>query len=37
MGEKLVEILDANFTKVIPLPKLNKTTLPTLNKAENDK
>lgn len=37
MGEKLVEILDANFTKEIPLPKLNKTTLPTLNKAENDK
>jgi len=37
MGEKLVEILDANFTKEIPLPKLSKTTLPTLNKAENDK
>ena len=37
MGEKLVEILDANFTKEIPLPKLNKTTLPTLNKAEDDK
>ena len=37
MGEKLVEILDANFTKEIPLPKLNKTTLPTLNKATDDK
>jgi glycosyltransferase involved in cell wall biosynthesis len=37
MGERLVEILDANFTKEIPLPKLSKTTLPTLNKAEDDK
>jgi len=37
MGKKLIEILDANFTKEIPLPKLSKTTLPTLNKAENDK
>jgi glycosyltransferase involved in cell wall biosynthesis len=33
MGEKLVEILEANFTKEIPLPKLSKTTLPTLNKV----
>lgn len=36
MEEKLVEILEANFTKEIPLPKLNKTTLPTLNKIENN-
>lgn len=32
MEEKLVELLEANYTKEIPLPKLSKTTLPTLNK-----
>lgn len=34
MEEKLVEIIEANFTKEIPLPKQTKTTLPTLNKIE---
>lgn len=37
MKEKLIGILDANIVKEIPLPKLSKTTLPTLNKAEDDK
>lgn len=32
MEEKLVELLETNYTKEIPLPKLSKTTLPTLNK-----
>jgi hypothetical protein len=38
MGNKLVEILEANIVPAeIPLPKLKKTSLPTLNKVEDDK
>ncbi len=38
MREKLVEILETNITPVeIPLPKLKKTSLPTLNKVKDDK
>jgi len=38
MGVKLVEILDKNIVpKEIPLPKLKKSSLPTLNKVEDDK
>jgi hypothetical protein len=38
MREKLVEILDKNIVpKEIPLPKLKKSSLPTLNKVEDDK
>ena len=38
MKEKLVGILDKSIVpKEIPLPKLKKTSLPTLNKVKDDK